>query len=104
MPFDGRNFTETKPALFTREDMIAFLETLDPAEEFCSGDFRNCLMGRYYRARIPEAVKSGVDYRVWHDKDGGYHVTSFDHGFLIDLISGGPKTFGAALSRALQSR
>lgn len=107
MPFDGKNFTETKPALFTRDDLIAFLETLDPNEELNSSDFRNCLMGRYYRDRIVEAVKSGVDYRTWIDAQGHTHTTPFDHRFLIEVIKPTPferLTFGVALSRALALR
>lgn len=88
MPFDGKNFQQTKPNVFSLEGLIAWLETQDPATGYdwhnCQGD---CLIGHYGSAM-------GVDWHKIHD-------VAFGDGWLRVASSlSGPATYGAALERA----
>lgn len=51
MPFDGKNFTETKLEPFSREDLIAWLETQDPDEWYSYTNAGKCLWAQYTKAR-----------------------------------------------------
>jgi len=92
MPFDSKDFVETKPDVFSLEGLIAWLETQDPSirydwEDCCGG----CLIGMYYAAH---KVPAGISYI---DVFGDEWVNNYA-GVCSNLV--GETTFGAALERA----
>src|SRR5258708_25380956 len=55
MPFDSKDFVETKPAV-SLEGLIAWLETKDPATTYVGGDDRDCLFCRWLSAAAREPI------------------------------------------------
>lgn len=89
MPFDGENFQQTKPEVFSLEGLAAWLETQDPATAYRFRDVTgNCLIGRYARAMGQEWIP--------------LHRQAMDQGWLGRVCTGvlGPETYGGALQRA----
>lgn len=99
MPFDGKNFTETKPDVFSLEGLIAWLEK-QPAETTynwldmpCNG---GCLIHRYL---VAQGQSPTNDYGRFAECAGGRDADT-------KVAMREPYTYGAALerARALQSR
>lgn len=111
MPFDGKNFTETKPDVFSLEGLIAWLEKQPARKRYCYHDNGGCLLHRYFAASgLPVAWTGSL---TWKDRAGGEHLIPghFDdiaNGFDTDTGVFGAQTYGAALqrarARALQAR
>lgn len=99
MPFDFTN-TESKPDVFSLEGLIAWLEKQDPETEYHTYDAQDCLMARYYRANIPDAVRSDTVVSNWVDSQGRVRSTNFNQATLAAIVWRGDKNYGAALSRA----
>lgn len=99
MPFDGKNFTETKPAVVSLEGLIAWLREQDPATEYNFKDIRDCLLCRYFKAKGLTGVSvGGATYRA--DGQRGllpYEMTSA----VVRRNAFGGWDYGTALSRAL---
>lgn len=98
MFFDEIQIGKTRPAAFTLQDFIAWLETLDPAQEYdfthCGGE---CLMGLYMAARGRAWGNGLISY-------GSNYWLSCEQVFGKPAEAGvlfmSPRTFGAALARA----
>lgn len=84
--------------VFSREGLIAWLETQDPATEYKYTDNDECLLCRYFRARgIPLNDYRPLSFDEWTDRDGVDHPLPE----ILDNISvDGVSTYGAALIRA----
>ena len=88
MPFDSKDFVETKPDVFSLEGLIAWLEKQDPTTEYdyddCDG---HCLIAQYL---------ADHGYRWGHNHYGRF-LTGEDRTAVAARF---PETFGAALERA----
>ncbi len=88
MPFDSKDFVETKPDVFSLEGLIAWLETQDPATTYCWVDGGHCLLAQYAKAVGSTYLKVTVGL------NGGRHGEPDGIAILR------PWTYGAALERA----
>lgn len=102
MPLDSTNWsqteTETKPAVFSLEGLIAWLETQPPKTKYEFVDNKDCLLCRYFRSRGIQVY--GIDpYRIHRGND--FWVDTISYPFeLNEIANGAIETVGAALSRA----
>lgn len=104
MPFDGKNFTETKPDVFSLEGLIAWLEKQPQETEYEFSNIHDCLLCRYFRAMGKTDVRIG----------GRSYLIDGDFGSLPDGLANtavaigvnGNRTYASALhrARALQAR
>jgi len=97
MPFDSKNFAETKPDVFSLEGLIAWLWAQDQATEYSYYSNCNCLVAQYLKSagiRFPEP--GGVGAYGYYDENHTRHPLPYS---LNDAALGTP-TFGAALERA----
>lgn len=95
MPFDSM---PTKPDVFSLEGLIAWLETQDPATEYCYHKNGDCLLHRYFR-------NNGIAMPVGHGVGGTFiHTADFRRIDLSEELAAVPRcephTYAAALDRA----
>ena len=101
--FDPKTYVETpkiiKPAdPFTLEALIAWLETKEPEEMYCYTSNGHCLIAQYLEHHnIPFEGVVGDGY--YYDKNLNRHKTPF-HQIAVTK----PRTFGAALQRAIDEQ
>lgn len=107
MPFDSKNFVETKADSFTLDALIAWLETKDPDEVYGYTENERCLLAQYiienHICLDPSVVSGG--WRNRSDMTMTFNLFPGDENhrsncFLNNIAVNGPWTFGAALSRA----
>jgi len=93
MPFDGKNFSETKPDVLSLAGLVAWLETQDPEERYNFMNFEGmCLIGQYMAAHGEEW--NCRNYVRFTDTPVGE-----SHRFGSIAVQY-PHTFGGALERA----
>jgi len=105
MPFDSKDFVETKPDVFSLDGLIAWLETQDPATTYSYADIRGCLL---YRALSDAGYPiKGCGGNYWSDKNNRMHALPGDdragqerRGWGRRVADGGEWNYGAALERA----
>ena len=97
MPFDSKDFVETKPDVFSLEGLIAWLKTQDPATTYLYSNPRLCLMGMYTADRGGRYDASLAEYIV-----GACRLDAEPSGLGVfyRVVTGEPRTYGAALERA----
>ena len=101
--FDPKTYVETpkitKPAdPFTLEALIAWLRTKDSKETYCYVDGGHCLIAQYLEHRgIPFEYVGAHGY--YYDQNYDSHETPF-HQIAVTK----PRTFGAALQRAIDEQ
>ena len=109
MPLDATNFSETIPAPLTLEDLIAWLRTKPADKKYWYINPGHCLWSQYLIDR-GLAKKPAVGMGNWYDR-GDPSRTSYlipgarnlydRTGWGNQLAIAHPRTFGAALDRAL---
>lgn len=99
MPRD-LSFVETHPDVFSLDGLIAWLETQPPQKEYCYGDTGGCLLARYLRANGFKRVSIGGWTWAYTTADGCRVDESIPDKF-DKIARSKPRTYGAALSRAL---
>ena len=98
MPFDGKNFTETKLEPFSLDDLIAWLETQPKNTAYDFTDPEQCLWAHYTIARGGKVFPTG-EYRI-----GECTIPSIRQEIWRRDVANGPDMvdrYGDALSRAL---
>ena len=91
-PFSGKHNRKSMA------DLISWLETLDPNEEYpFSGTHGTCVLSRFARERLgyPDAHFGGVNYSLFKD----HSITPIPMA-LREVARDYPHTFGGALDRA----
>jgi len=99
MPFDSKDFVETKPDVFSLEGLIAWLETQDPATRYDYGDVVLCALGQYTLAQGGSIIGGVRGYVIGEQSI----PCTFSDGLpdrLWKTVSENPHTYGAALERA----
>lgn len=82
--------------IYKKENLIEWLKTKDPLEEYNYNSCKECLLAQYLRANIPDFVSIGVDW--WNKKGEIFVIPNFRE--LNKIAFAGAWTFGAALERA----
>lgn len=96
MLYDKRwDKTETKPDVFSLENLIVWLEKQPADKVYCYADNGNCLLGQYFIAHGHTDVAVGGE-TVWLG-DAKSHTLPDS---FRKLAVYWPRTFGAALKRA----
>ena len=88
MPFDGKNFTETKPDVFSLDALIAWLEKQPADGEYNWASTSDCAGCRYLRAQ-------GLGPDQYKDIPRYIRIAVFQKKFW---------TYGAVLDRAIALR
>lgn len=101
MPLDGRNFTETKPDVFSLEGLIAWLEKQPADESYCYYDVGHCLWGRYVKA-MGGFFDEADTYYIGDKTQRVSFSTATEWQFVVAYPGDNKRscTFGAALERA----
>ena len=97
MLYDPKWEVETKPDVFSLENLVAWAEK-QPAEkeyDFCC---TQCYLGQYFEAHGYQVAMLGTDNVTFVDRGKARRVDLPPH--FNAIAQDEPRTFGAALSRA----
>lgn len=89
---------EAKPAPFTLESLIAWLETKQADEEYCYSRTGECLIAHYLK-EVCGYARPNIGSTFYSDLDGPVRMRDLPPKW-DDIALRGPHTFGAALIRA----
>ena len=94
MPFDSKDFVETKPAVFSLEGLAAWLAKQPAKKRYCYLNAGACLLHQYVAASgLPiKAMYSNC----WISEDGTEHKYPHE----LNTVAVLECTFGGALQRA----
>ena len=92
-----------RPKILTVEDLVEWLESKNPAEEYVFISLQNCLIAQYLRARGYKNVSVGGSF-FFHKPTGFFSSVKRPRKNIPPIFNNistpAPRTFGAALERA----